>query len=96
MVLLYLGAAFAVTGRFWVDLSTATPAVNPQDHVFFQWVLAHGAQVAEHGIYPFTTKSLNMPDGVNLMANTSCSASASRCRRSPCSGVRRRRSRCSW
>ncbi|MEV4537371.1 hypothetical protein AB0J82_26680 [Asanoa sp. NPDC049518] len=68
---LYLGAAFAVTGQFWGDLSTATPAVNPQDHVFFQWVLAHGAQVAEHGIYPFTTKSLNMPDGVNLMANTS-------------------------
>jgi len=71
VVLLYLGAAFAVTGRFWVDLGTATPAVNPQDHVFFQWVLAHGAQVAEHGIYPFTTRSLNMPDGVNLMANTS-------------------------
>ncbi|GIF70491.1 glycosyl transferase [Asanoa siamensis] len=60
-----------MTGRFWVDLGQATPAVNPQDHVFFQWVLAHGAQVAEHGIYPFTTKALNMPDGVNLMANTS-------------------------
>ncbi|SNT18942.1 hypothetical protein SAMN05421812_103622 [Asanoa hainanensis] len=71
VALLYLGAAFAVTGRLWVDLGQATPAVNPQDHVFFQWVLAHGAQVAEHGIYPFTTKSLNMPDGVNLMANTS-------------------------
>ncbi|MDG4822800.1 hypothetical protein O7635_13170 [Asanoa sp. WMMD1127] len=71
VAVLYLGAAFAVTSGFWGDLGTATPAVNPQDHVFFQWVLAHGGQVAEHGIYPFTTKSLNMPDGVNLMANTS-------------------------
>ncbi|GAA1839429.1 hypothetical protein [Asanoa iriomotensis] len=71
VALFYLGAAFAVTGSLWGDLSNTTPAVNPQDHVFFQWALAHGAQVAEHGIYPFTTKSLNMPDGVNLMANTS-------------------------
>jgi hypothetical protein len=71
VAVLYLGAAFAVTGPLWVHLGTATPAVNPQDHVFFQWVLANGAQVAEHGIYPFTTRALNVPDGVNLMANTS-------------------------
>ena len=71
VALLYLGAAFAVTGPLWAHLGVATPAVNPQDHVFFQWVLANGAQVAEHGIYPFTTRALNMPDGVNLMANTS-------------------------
>ncbi|MEV0717336.1 hypothetical protein [Asanoa sp. NPDC050611] len=71
VAVLYLGAAFAVTGSLWGDLSNSTPAVNPQDHVFFQWVLAHGAQVVEHGSYPFTTRSLNMPDGVNLMANTS-------------------------
>ncbi|HTF08713.1 MAG TPA: hypothetical protein VK659_11135 [Asanoa sp.] len=71
VAVLYLGAAFAVTGSLWAHLSRATLAVNPQDHVFFQWVLANGAQVAEHGIYPFTTRALNMPDGVNLMANTS-------------------------
>ena len=71
VVLLYVGGAFYVTGGLWGDLSLRTPAVNPQDHVFFQWVLAHGAQVVAHGANPFTTTAINVPNGVNLMANTS-------------------------
>jgi hypothetical protein len=67
----FLIAAFVVTGRLWLDPARRTPAANPQDHVFFQWVLAHGANVVFDGAYPFTSDAMNMPDGVNLMANTS-------------------------
>lgn len=67
----YLLTALYVTGRLWIDLDRRTPAVNPQDHVFFQWVLAHGRNVVFEGAYPFTTDAMNVPDGVNLMANTS-------------------------
>jgi hypothetical protein len=67
----FLIAAFMVTGRLWLDPARRTPAANPQDHVFFQWVLAHGANVVFDGAYPFTSDAMNVPDGVNLMANTS-------------------------
>jgi hypothetical protein len=67
----YLSAAFVVTGRLWADVARSTPAVNPQDHVFFQWAIAYGARVVSEGAYPFATTDLNMPAGVNLMANTS-------------------------
>ncbi|HEX2355260.1 MAG TPA: hypothetical protein VHI50_02205, partial [Micromonosporaceae bacterium] len=49
----YLAAALIVTGGLWSDLDHRTPAVNPQDHGFFQWVLAHGARVVTDGAYPF-------------------------------------------
>jgi hypothetical protein len=67
----YLSAAFLVSGRLWADVARSTPAVNPQDHVFFQWAIAYGARVVSDGAYPFATTDLNMPAGVNLMANTS-------------------------
>jgi hypothetical protein len=44
---------------------------NPNDEAMFQWVLAHGARILTHGANPFATHQLNVPDGVNLMANTS-------------------------
>jgi hypothetical protein len=67
----YLAAALIVTGGLWSDLDHRTPAVNPQDHGFFQWVLAHGARVVTDGAYPFVSDRMNVPAGVNLMANTS-------------------------
>lgn len=71
VALLYIGAAIYVTWGLWGSLGRRTPAVNPQDHVFFEWALAHGADVVRHGADPFFTTAINMPDGVNLMANTS-------------------------
>lgn len=67
----YLAAALVITGGLWADLDRSTPAVNPQDHGFFQWVLAHAGRVVTDGAYPFVSDRMNVPDGVNLMANTS-------------------------
>jgi hypothetical protein len=67
----YLAAAMVITGGLWADLDHRTPAVNPPDHSFFQWVLAHAARVVTDGVDPFVTYRMNVPDGVNLMANTS-------------------------
>jgi len=44
---------------------------NASDQIFFQYMFAHGEHVAFHGEYPFFTDRLNVPNGVNLMANTS-------------------------
>jgi hypothetical protein len=67
----YVVAAFVITGGLWLDVDTRTPAVNPQDHAFFQWALAYAARVVTDGVNPFITDGMNVPDGVNLMANTS-------------------------
>src|SRR5262245_59055395 len=44
---------------------------NLSDDALFQWMLAHGARVLSEGANPFFTHQMNVPDGVNLMANTS-------------------------
>ncbi len=41
------------------------------DHLLFEFWLAHGAQVVAHGWNPFYDNHINVPDGINLMANTS-------------------------
>lgn len=53
------------------DVPGRALAANPQDEAFFTWMLAHGARVATHLDDPFVTERMNVPDGVNLMANTS-------------------------
>ncbi|HEY2947841.1 MAG TPA: hypothetical protein VGJ53_05495 [Micromonosporaceae bacterium] len=67
----YLVAAVVISGGLWLNLDSRTPAVNPQDHAFFQWALAHAARVVTDGVNPFVTDRMNVPHGVNLMANTS-------------------------
>lgn len=66
----YVLAAVYVTHRLWQD-PNGRLLRNAQDHIFFEWIFAHGARVVFHGEYPFFTERLNSSAGVNLMANTS-------------------------
>jgi hypothetical protein len=66
----YVLASLYVTGQLWMSPSGRLLR-NEQDHIFFEWMFAHGARVVFHGEYPFITDRLNAPDGVNLIANTS-------------------------
>ncbi|TMM34957.1 MAG: hypothetical protein E6F99_20850 [Actinobacteria bacterium] len=70
-VLIYLLTAGAVTERVWFYLNTYIMAGNQQDQGFFEWTLANAARVVTGLHNPFFTDQLNVPDGVNLMANTS-------------------------
>ncbi|HEY8534541.1 MAG TPA: hypothetical protein VIL44_11860 [Micromonospora sp.] len=62
--------AFWVTARVWWHLDHGL-ADNRMDQAFFEWMLAHGAHVVTDFAYPFVSKQMNVPDGVNMMANTS-------------------------
>jgi len=66
----YLVAALFVTVHLWAHLGTRMVAMA-SDEVFFMWALRHGARVVTRGENPFMTYRLNVPDGVNLIANTS-------------------------
>lgn len=61
---------FYVTARLWRHPSHGI-ASNRMDQAFFEWMLAHGARVVTHLEDPFVTYRMNVPDAVNLMANTS-------------------------
>src|SRR6266516_350979 len=68
---IYLLTAGLVTERVWVYLDTYIMAGNPQDQTFFEWALANAVRVVLGGHDPFFTDMLNVPDGVNMIANTS-------------------------
>ncbi|WP_163507052.1 hypothetical protein [Fodinicola acaciae] len=70
-VVAYVLAGFYVTARLWVHLPDRTLGSNPSDQSLFEWMLAHGAYFVAHGGNPLFSDRLNVPDGVNLMANTS-------------------------
>ncbi len=68
-------ASFVVLG-FWVTLRLwLNPADgirdNPTDMAQFEWMMAHGARVVTEFAYPFSSDRMNVPESVNLMANTS-------------------------
>ncbi|MBX7269621.1 hypothetical protein KIF24_28830 [Micromonospora sp. Llam7] len=44
---------------------------NPTDMAQFEWMMAHGARVVTEFAYPFSSDRMNVPESVNLMANTS-------------------------
>jgi hypothetical protein len=67
----YVVAAIAVMSELWAHPNETGPAHNHQDHAFFTWVLAHAARSVTHLENPLFTNRINVPDGVNLMANTS-------------------------
>jgi hypothetical protein len=67
----YLLAALFVMAHLLVDPNGRVQLNNRNDSAFFRFVLAHGARVVFHGQNPFFTRQMNMPDGVNMMANTS-------------------------
>jgi len=66
----YVLLAFWVTARVWRHLDHGL-ADNRMDQAFFEWMLAHGAHVVTNFAYPFVSPKMNVPDGVNMMANTS-------------------------
>ncbi|MDR7279401.1 hypothetical protein [Catenuloplanes atrovinosus] len=68
----YLLIALVLTLPLWRDLDRAVPEANEGDHAFFEYVLARAAAlVTGDARDPFVTDELNVPLGVNLMANTS-------------------------
>jgi hypothetical protein len=44
---------------------------NPNDQIWFEWLLEHGAYTVRHLENPLFSERQNYPFGVNLMANTS-------------------------
>jgi len=67
----YLALAVLVMIQLWRDPSGRVLASNDDDHGVFQFFLAHGERVLFHGDNPLFTDRINVPDGVNMMANTS-------------------------
>jgi hypothetical protein len=71
-----IAGAIYVCGAAWVNYRllrhprVRLQSTNIADDANFQWMLAHGARVLSHGVNPFFTHQMNVPDGVNLMANT--------------------------
>jgi hypothetical protein len=67
----YLALATLVLIQLWVSPSGRVLASNDDDHGFFLFALAHGERVVFHGANPLFSDRLNVPDGINMMANTS-------------------------
>ncbi|HKS97912.1 MAG TPA: hypothetical protein VJT31_00150 [Rugosimonospora sp.] len=67
----YLLASVYLAMHVLADPVRRVQSHNVNDDVFFQWALAHGARVLTHGVDPFFTRQLNVPAGVNMIANTS-------------------------
>jgi hypothetical protein len=76
MGIVFLGAATLVMAQMWADPSGHTPAANISDQTAFEWNLSHALRVFTHGENPLVTTQLNVPIGVNLMANSSILALA--------------------
>ncbi|MFY1705001.1 hypothetical protein ACN28G_25330 [Micromonospora sp. WMMA1923] len=62
--------AFWVTLRLWWDPGHGVRD-NPTDQAQFEWMMAHGARVVTDFAYPFGSDRMNVPESVNLVANTS-------------------------
>jgi len=67
----YAAIAVVVMLQLWRDPSGRALASNKDDHGFFMYVFAHGERVLFHGANPLFDNRMNVPDGVNMMANTS-------------------------
>ncbi len=69
--LVYLLGGLLVTARLWGDPGRRVLTANATDQSQFDWFLAHGARFLVHGGNPLFSDRMNVPGGVNLMANTS-------------------------
>lgn len=69
-VLSYFGLTGWITAGLWLRPGSGVRE-NEADQAFFEWMLAHGARVVSHLDYPFVSDRMNVPDGLNIMANTS-------------------------
>lgn len=70
-LLSYAALAVVVMFQLWRDPNGRVLSANDDDHGFFLFVMAHGERVLFHGENPLFTGRMNVPDGVNMMANTS-------------------------
>ena len=71
VVIMALALGGYVVSRLWRDPFQHAVAENVGDQAFFEWVLSYGVHLLHHGGDPFFTDLMNVPDGVNLAANTS-------------------------
>ncbi|MGW4947951.1 hypothetical protein ACWEOZ_40900 [Actinoplanes sp. NPDC004185] len=67
----YLALGVLVLIQLWIDPAGRVLSHNDDDHGFFAFTLAHGERVLFHGANPLFSDRMNVPDGVNMMANTS-------------------------
>ncbi|GLY01997.1 hypothetical protein [Actinoplanes sp. NBRC 101535] len=72
----FLALAVLVTVQLWLDPNGRILAGNDDDHGIFLFMLAHAERVVFDGAALFHSDSLNVPVGVNMMANTSILALA--------------------
>jgi hypothetical protein len=66
----YLALGVLVLIQLWLSPAGRVLAHNDDDHGFFAFVLAHGERVVFDGANPLFSDRMNVPDGVNMMANT--------------------------
>ncbi|MFD0583576.1 hypothetical protein [Dactylosporangium darangshiense] len=67
----YLMIAAIVLGHYWPDVRHRISGHLPDDHLWFEWLLGHGAYTVRHLSNPLVSMRQNVPVGVNMMANTS-------------------------
>ncbi|WP_199516088.1 glycosyltransferase 87 family protein [Nucisporomicrobium flavum] len=67
----YVALGLVVMGRYLADPDGTLSAHLPPDNTWFQWLLSHGAYSVRHLENPLFSARQNVPDGVNMMANTS-------------------------
>ncbi len=72
----YLVLAVFVLIQLWISPGTRVLSANDDDHNVFMFMLAHAERVVFDGQNPLWTDRLNVPDGINMMANTSILALA--------------------
>jgi hypothetical protein len=63
--------ALGTAGGLFLSPFDRVSAHNPNDQIWFEWLLEHGAYTVRHLENPLFSERQNYPFGVNLMANTS-------------------------
>lgn len=67
----YLALTVLVMGHCLAHPGQVVNAHQPTDNTWFAWLLEHAAYSVRHLQNPFFSRRQNVPDGVNMMANTS-------------------------
>lgn len=67
----YLATAIYVLHNLLQDMQHRRVSGGEKDQAVFEWMYAHTAHAIVHGSNPFVTHAMNVPGGVNLLANTS-------------------------
>ncbi len=68
--LAYLVGGYWMAHNLWTGPGRRVLASFPPDQYQFELWLNHAARIFTHGEHPLFTHQMNVPDGVNMMANT--------------------------